>query len=1417
MNSPFLKVPEAEWVASNALAFAIRDRYPVSPGHTLVIPRRPVPTWFEATAEEQRALFELVEVVRRGLEAGDPRPDGYNVGINVGEAAGQTVFHLHVHVIPRYRGDMADPRGGVRHVIPGKGNYLVTREKPLATGGLEDPFLRHLEPLFARALDVAVLAAFVQDSGLEVLREAVEAALARGARVRILTGDYLAITQAKALRRLLDWMDESAARHAEDEEPPESPRGTFEARVVETEKLGRSFHPKSWRFEGPALATAFVGSSNVSHAALRTGVEWNLRVERDRDARAYHEVAEAFEEWWRRALRFDAAWVERYEARARQVARPLPSGEAEAEPVEPPRKPHGVQLEALAALARSRNEGRQRALVVLATGLGKTLLAALDVEAFEKPLGRRARVLFLAHRAELLTQAAETFRRQLPESRFGWFIAEQSSLAGDVVFASVQKLSRPEGLTQLREAAPFDYVVVDEVHHAAAASYRAILGNLAPGFLLGLTATPERADEGDVLGLFDDHLAYRADVGEGIARGLLVPFAYHGLKDDVAYENIPWRNRRFEPRKLAEAVQTEARMRRMWAAWEEHRATRTLVFCCSVAHATYVKEWLKAQGVRVVAVHSAPGSDDRAEALRQLARGELDAVCTVDLFNEGVDLPSVDRVVMLRPTESPVVFLQQLGRGLRKAEGKVSVTVIDFVGNHRVFLDRVRALLALADRNERLSLRDFLVDGQEPELPPGCSVQVELEAKDLLRRLLPQEGSRSEVVRVYRELREAWGRRPTAGELYRMGYRPATLREAHGGWLGFVRSEGDLTAEESRALGDGADWFEELETTPMSKSFKMVLLEALLDAGALGEGMPLPELAERSRAILRRSPELWKDVEGVKALNASSEPEPKRFLAYWKENPIQAWIGGRWFRVVGNDFVPRLPMTGDTREAFLGLTRELVDYRLAQYRARQNTETPGSAFETKVLWNKRDPILKLPDRRKRLDLPQGEIEARIPDGSHWGFRLMKEFCNVARPVGTDRNGLPDLLRGWFGPGAGQPGTAFRVRFTPGPDGWWVAPVEAEVLPLHRRGTLVAFPSLRAAAGAATHSVALASAPEAEQVSLPVQARDEGLFAVRASGDSMEGGKSPIRDGDWLVMRYARAAGIGAVEDKVALVQVPGPAGYGYQVKRVVQEKGRWMLRSDNPARPSFEATEDVVPIALLVEVIPPGRLGPATGERLTDEEAAKAFGLDVPPRTGRIQGHLFLCVDDKGLLTEPDRLNLRIEDRRPAETAFVLTRTSPEESWRYASVARWLEDEDRWALAEPVDYTTWRALGHGRQSSRRLPPGATERAAAWVQNLLSRHPAGDLIEQEGRRCRIVGSAPGGGVRIDGGEGGFAERTVSLTDLAWALLAHEDARSTGGIPDEARVNQLRYLEGTPKESTRWIDTGWALYLLRVQES
>ena len=584
MSSPFLAIPQSAWVAFNALAFAIRDGFPVTKGHTLIIPRREVATWFEATREEQLALLDLVDEVKRRLDV-ELAPHGYNVGFNAGEAAGQTVMHLHVHVIPRHAGDMDDPRGGVRHVIPWKGNYKRIQAPPLATGGLADHFLNHLRPLFAASSEVAIVAAFVQDSGLALLDEPVKSALARGAAIKLVTGDYLDITQAEALQRILDWQGAPAAGGDE---------GTFEVRIVETTRLpgpSRSFHPKSWRFEGPELGVAWVGSSNVSASALRAGVEWNLRVDRWRDPETFDRVRSAFQSLWASAAPLTADWVTAYAERARRQPALLPPGESEVEPLTPAPAPHPVQQEALDALALARAEGKRRALVVMATGLGKTLLAALDAAAFGGELGRPPRVLFLAHRKELLAQAATALRLVLrvrqPTLRIGWYAEGRTELDADVVVASIQTIGRAEHLDRL-VGENFDYVVVDEAHHAEAATYRRILSRITPGFLLGLTATPDRADEGDIVGLFDDHVAFRADLGVGIEVGRLVPFAYFGLKDtvDYSFENIPWRNRRFDPAALELAVQTQRRMEVLWEAWRAHPGTRSLVFCCSIPEAS---------------------------------------------------------------------------------------------------------------------------------------------------------------------------------------------------------------------------------------------------------------------------------------------------------------------------------------------------------------------------------------------------------------------------------------------------------------------------------------------------------------------------------------------------------------------------------------------------------------------------------------------------------------------------------------------------------------------------------------------------------------------------------------------------------------------------------------------------------------
>ena len=1436
--SVFLELPRSTWVASNDLAFAIRDNYPVTEGHTLVITRRVVATWFDATPDEQRAVLALVDEVKAELDRA-LNPDGYNVGFNVGAAAGQTVPHLHVHVIPRYDGDMDDPRGGVRHVLPARGNYKRVasdwnnppgpssrsqRVEPLTTGAPGPRLGDFLGDLFRRAEQATVVSAFVQNSGLDVLEPTFEHFLRNGGRLRLITGDYLHITQADALQRLLDLQSRTSAYAIADEADEAPLSGIFEVAVVEAERLKRSFHPKAWVFAwgaDPRDGIAYVGSSNLSRSALHHGVEWNLRVERSLDPEAWDQVADAADRLHSSSRALDGAWLDAYRVRARRAARPLPFGEVEDEGGLPP-EPRDVQVEALAALRESRESGEQRALVVLATGLGKTFLAAFDVAAFAKTAGRMPRVLLLAHRRELLTQAAGTFRRVLPDARFSWCVGGASDLSGNVVFASVQKLSRPRMLAGLTPDW-FDYVIVDEVHHAAADSYRRILDVLEPAFLLGLTATPDRADEADVLGIFDDHLPYRADLADGVARRLLVPFAYEGLRDSVDYAPIPWRSGRFDPTALSEAVQTQQRMETLWAAWERLPGSRTLVFCASIQHAQFVRDWLSEHGVRIETVHSGRDSFDRTDGLRLLEAGELDALCTVDLFNEGIDCKPIDRVVMLRPTESPVVFLQQLGRGLRIAEGKEVLQVIDFVGNHKVFLNRLRTLLSLG--GERGDLRGWLEGKTPPTLPEGCSVEVELEAKDLLKKLLPAS-SKNELVRVYRELRETRDQRPRAGELQRMGLNPASVRGAHNSWFGFVADEGDLSPDEAAAFRGGEPWLAHLERTAMTKCFKMVVLEVLVAAGRLRDGMALDELARGSHAYLRRSPELLADLDGVKALDDPGDPSPDVWLKYWKTNPVAAWTradkGGRaWFALEEERLVPRLPFSADgpAADALVAMTTELVDWQLARYRKRRRNasqveESGGvSSFRIKVLTNGRDPILHFGNRKDRDLLPRGETDVRLQDGSVWQFKFVKIACNVARPVGAQRNQLGDLLRSWFGIDAGKAGTDFHVEFRRAPDGWWAEPVGSNVIALPARGRVVAYPSLRAAAGVVLHGGdRQGDGVPADEVRLPIGKPDPDVFAVRATGDSMDGGKTPIRDGDWVLLKWARAKGIGAVRGRIALVGVGDSEDRQFLLKRVVETDGGQVLRSENRDYPEQRATAETQVLALFQEVVRPEDLAPAEGTVLSSADLGGAFGLAERPVApwSRVDGQLFVLISESGVLVASDRMRFERAGHRPGETAFVLTERD-DDSWRYAGVARWLPADGLWSLPA-VDFDTWRALGKGRSASRRLEP-EWEKLAKDLAAALARR-AGEWVEGRGKRCRIAGASPRGGVRIDGGPDGFAERTVSVTDLAWVLKAQAEGRKSGGVLDEAAVNRVRYLDGTPKESTRWIDTGWALVLVEA---
>jgi superfamily II DNA or RNA helicase/diadenosine tetraphosphate (Ap4A) HIT family hydrolase/HKD family nuclease len=1396
--SVFTDIPASAWVASNELAFAIRDANPVSAGHTLVITRRVVLDIFGCSQAERAALWALVDEVKRALDVA-LRPDGYNVGFNAGAAAGQTVPHVHIHVIPRYSGDVEDPRGGVRHVLPDRGNYLARRAEPLTDGVGERTLYRAVAPLLRAATQVDLLAAFVQESGVSLIAGAVEDALRRGARLRVVTGDYLDITQASALRRLLDWEERVVALHGADERPA---AGSIETRLIEAATIGRAFHPKAWRIEGDGFGVVFVGSSNLSRSALMTGVEWNLRVDRARDPVAYERVASSFEALWDVGRALDRPWLAAYAARA-EAAPARPSMEIEADP--PPPTPNVVQTAALAALRASRAAGRDRALVVLATGLGKTLLAVFDLAQVAAELGRTPTVLWVAHRQELLAQAGASAARLFPEARLGWLLGGQRAAPPHgLLFASVQSLSRAATLATLPPDT-FDVVVIDEAHHADAASYRRVLAHFRPRFRLGLTATPDRADAGDIYGLFDDHVVFRADLAEGIARDWLVPFAYFGLKDPTDYAPIPWRGGRFDAEALSEAVLTAARMETLWASWIEpaRAGARTMVFCVSINHARFVRTWLAERGVRAALVHSGPDGDDRATALDDLEAGRIDAICSVDLFNEGVDCRPVDRVVMLRPTESPVLFLQQLGRGLRTSPGKGKLVVLDFVGNHRVFLDRVRTLVTLSDPGA--SVGAFL-RGAPVSLPPGCSVDVPLEAIDLLERLLPQ-GTTHELTRVYRELTASRGVRPRAGELVAMGLSPLVATAKDGGWLALVAREGDLSEVEREAVAVAGGWLREVQATPMNKCFKMVTLDVLLQADALFDGLPLDEVARRSHEALVRSPELLEDLSGVARLPDPRHPDPAVWRGYWAENPVADWTRGRWCRVDAGALRLTLDVPAGLREAVADLTRELVEARLAAYRRRRTSA--GPTFDAKVITNGRDPILKLPDGEARAALPTGDADVRLPDGGVWRFRFAKIAINVAHPVGVGHNALPDLLRRWFGVAAGRPGTDFRVRLRSTPDGWWAEPLGAVIDLAAERGRFVAYPTLRAAAGPEGSGEEVV---EPGEVALP-GASSGARFAVRVAGRSMDGGPKPLRDGDWAILELCRGVGVAGLEGRVTLVAVDRGAGeVTHHLKQVARSGAGWALRSFNPDVEPMTVDGATV-IARLVDAVAPEALAPAEATAVAPGAIGAAFGVSGEPTApvDRVDGHLFVLVEGVDRMAAPDRVALAPRDRHPGETAFVLVRPGPNDAWTYLGVGRWRDGA--WAVPPPT-WTLWKRLSTSRGASRTLDEGWLARADAVAAEIVARF-AGETVMVRGRPVRVVGRSAQGGVRIVGAGG--QERSVSRTDLAWALAAAEDVRVAGGALDEARVNRLRYLDETPKGSTRWIDTGWAVGLVGIGRS
>lgn len=703
---------------------------------------------------------------------------------------------------------LVSPLQVLRAVHPG-GQPLQWPETGLAlpwlfTAGKGSPSLLHeLRHELAACDEVDILVSFITYSGVRKLLDVLQTATAIGAdgqprtRLRILTTTYTGATEVRAL-------DALAALPG------------CEVRVSLDGRRTR-LHAKAWLFQRRSgFGAAYVGSANLSGAALLGGLEWTVKFTEHGQGDLFEQAKAHFETLWDDCefQAYDPSNVQHRRALGAALEREAGDAVA-ARPTFFDLQPKRYQQEMLERLQQERAQGRWRNLLVAATGTGKTVVAAFDYRDSCQRLGGRPRLLFVAHRQEILRQALRTYREVLRDHSFGELLADGSTpQQHDHLFATIDSVSRRE-LLALYGADYWHSVVIDECHRLAADRLHAFATAVRPSILLGLTATPERSDGKPIGGYFDNRgdgsPAVELRLWHALDLQLLCPFEYYACDDDTDFSDVPWS----QPGELVAldslVTGNEVRARLVLQEWQrlatDPRRGRALLFCVSVAHAQFMTAKLNDAGIVAVCVVGSTPMEVRRAAPARLERGEIAAIVTCDLFNEGVDLPAVDTLLLLRPTQSPVLFQQQIGRGLRLAPGKESCLVLDFVGQQRRDF-RFDRLLSVLTGLARKPLLDAVEHGFG-RLPPGCHIQLQRQTRQQVLQGLQQltqlhwRRLRSEL-QAYAALR---GRnRVTLAEFLREQgidlndvYRPGSPRS---GWTQLQREAGLLpgqaTAEQDR-------------------------------------------------------------------------------------------------------------------------------------------------------------------------------------------------------------------------------------------------------------------------------------------------------------------------------------------------------------------------------------------------------------------------------------------------------------------------------------------------------------------------------------------------------------------------------------------------------------------------------------------
>ncbi|MFD0048951.1 DEAD/DEAH box helicase family protein [Actinomycetes bacterium NPDC127524] len=779
---------------------------------------------------------------------------------------------------------------------------------------------QHILKETKKAEAICILTSFTMKSGVSFLKEALKEAALRGTDIKICTGDYLYITQPEALMSLLE-IDEN-----------------LEIRLWKSN--GVSFHPKAYLFRGKEERCFVIGSSNLSRSALSNGVEWNLSV--TDEAKIYSVAEEKFLDvfYSKQTVGLNAETLKQYESEYNEfhsnnhhLARVWT--ETEEKDLMLPKsaedgvtvgnsivkeddasynviKPRFAQIEALEELEKTREEEYNKALVVMATGLGKTYLAAFFAKNFK-------RILFIAHREEILHQAKKSFKMVMPDKTYGLYNGSLKEHPSDVIFASIYTLSLKPHLGQFSPDS-FDLIVVDEFHHAAAASYQRVLNYFQPQFLLGITATPDRNDNKDVYAICDGNIAYKIDFLEAIKRQWLSPFRYYGIYDETDYSGIKWLGNRYDEQQLLQVQLKDEMAQKILNAWKERKQTRTIGFCSSIVQADYLSSFFNRNGYKTASLHSKQMEISRKQAIRQLEDGELDVIFTVDLFNEGVDIPSVDTLLFARPTESLTVFTQQIGRGLRLHNNKEKCVIVDLIGNYR---------------NADVKLSVFDTEGTSKQgkviasVPQMFEFELDLKVIDLLKEMKrKRQPHREQLLEAYVNVKQDLGRRPSYLELHLHGIMDSRqYKKEFQSYYGFLDYANELSPEERAVYKNYQKWLEDVESNSMTKSYKMVVILAMLDRGIGNWDKPLsPNEAApffhhyltgtsyRKQIDFADRKDLW-------------EYNEKKISKLIETMPMNKWTGNSAGFKEGS-FSLNFSIDSDDLEPLYTMTKDICEYRL---------------------------------------------------------------------------------------------------------------------------------------------------------------------------------------------------------------------------------------------------------------------------------------------------------------------------------------------------------------------------------------------------------------------------------------------------------------------------------------------------------